>query len=86
MKQGKNKILHLREGLLWKEMQIAVEMARLLGFQSESAVFPVVSRELGEEIPAELKDLSQYAEKGELKKAPEDYVSALGAAKPVADF
>ncbi|CUX29444.1 M14 family metallopeptidase [Clostridium sp. C105KSO13] len=86
MKQEKNKILHLREGLSWEEMQIAVEMARLLGFQSESAVFPVVSRNSGEEIPAELKDLNQYAVKGEPNKIPEDYVSALEAARPVADF
>lgn len=81
-----SRILHLREGMTWKEKQIAVEMARLFGFQCESAVFPIVSKEYGEEIPTEFCGLNQYREDEEQTVLPTDYISASDSAKPVADF
>jgi hypothetical protein len=86
MKQETNAVLRLREGLTWKEKQIAVEMARLFGFRSETAVFPVVSRSEGEVIPAEWEELDKYKIDTESVEVPEDYVSALEAAMPVPDF
>lgn len=79
-------ILHLRAGLSWKEKQIAVEMARLFGFQSESAEFPVVSGECGEEIPGEMEGLNRFLTKNHAFVVPKGYVSATDSAKPVEDF
>lgn len=86
MERNKNNMLHLREDLTWKEKQIAVEMARMLGFQSESAVFPVVSRGSGEEIPAEWNALNHYKVKEASGEVPEDYAAASDSAMPVPDF
>lgn len=79
-------IVRLREGLTWKEKQIAVELARILGFQSESAVFPVVSRETGEEIPTDFSGLYKYRMGKPCKPLPGDYVSSSEMAQPVMDF
>lgn len=86
MKHEESRKIYLREGLTWKEKQIAVELARLLGFQSESAVFPVVSRESGEGIPSDFSGLDKYKEGEEIPALPQEYVPASDAAKPVPDF
>lgn len=86
MQEKWDKMIHLREGLTWQEKQIAVELARLLGFESESAVFPVVSRESGVEIPADLTGLKLYKKASSPSVWPKDYVSASKEAKPVPDF
>lgn len=82
----KGRKLHLREGMSWKEKQIAVEMARLFGFQSESVVFPIISKELGETIPTEFAALDKFKEIIEIQTIPEEYMAASEAAKPVPDF
>ena len=79
------KKLHLTDDLSWEQKKMAVEFARILGFQSVSASFPVVSFEEGMEVPTDWDQLDMYFEENKIQ-VPEGYVSATDFAKPVKDF
>ena len=82
--------LRWRKDMSLREKQWAVEAARLLGFYSESAQFPVISDTEGQTIPASPEELEavkrtvpegpgelvRLDRKGEVKPLPEDYCSA----------
>ena len=82
--------LRWRKDMSLREKQWAVEAARLLGFYSESAQFPVISDTEGQTIPASPEELEavkrtvpegpgelvRLDRKGEVKPLPKDYCSA----------
>ena len=53
--QFKDKI-HFCSGMTAAEKRMAVEFARILGFQSEAAVFPVTDHDKGLAIPKALRN------------------------------
>lgn len=77
--------LQIKENMGKEEMRYAVEAARLLGFQTEAAVFPVTCTEGGILSPQnedELQELWALSEKG----APDGYLQAKGNPEPMFDL
>lgn len=60
--QFKDKI-HFCSGMTVAEKRMAVEFARILGFQSEAAVFPVTDHNKGLAIPKALRELERFCPK-----------------------
>lgn len=82
-KQSKGK-LRILPGMTPEETKLAVQAAFLLGFQAESAQFPVCGEDGEIPVPAdeeELKALFRLQPKT-LEEAPEGYLSATKSAKP----
>lgn len=84
-KQFREKI-KLAHGLNPHQIEVAVEYARVLGFQSEAAVFPVTSFEEGTPVPEELDALSGMQPETVPVELPDGYVAASDSAKPIIDF
>ena len=76
----------LRRETTWEQKEAAIEFARALGFQSESAKFPVTSFEEGLQVPERLSAISDF--KPEVKEAdiPEDYTASSDSALPMLDY
>ena len=83
--QFKDKI-HFCSGMTAAEKRMAVEFARILGFQSEAAVFPVTDHNKGLAIPKALRELERFCPKVPEVLIPEDYVAASDTALPMPDY
>ena len=83
--QFKDKI-HFCSGMMVAEKRMAVEFARILGFQSEAAVFPVTDHNKGLAIPKALRELERFCPKVPEVLIPENYVAASDAALPMPDY
>lgn len=71
-------MLKISDDMSWKEMELAMEAALLLGFQTESACFPIAGVDGDIEIPANW-DLLLNLWKTEFVKAADDYKEAQPA-------
>lgn len=79
-------MLKVKEKMSFREKRNSIQAALLMGFQSESAVFPVASSLNGDEYGEE-KTLSCLLAKFNKPGAnPQNYIPASDAAKPIPDF
>ncbi|MEG2783190.1 MAG: M14 family metallopeptidase [Lachnospiraceae bacterium] len=82
----KEEMVHLRENMTWEEQKRAIETSLFLGFESEYAEFPIVSKEVGIEVSSLDELYKLYAYIPQERGIPKEYVSATKQAKHIDDF
>ncbi len=78
--------IHLKNDLSISYMERAIEFSRLLGFQTETATFPVTADDEGIDVPETYAGFSSFYRKEEELILPEDYVASSDSARPIMDF
>ena len=79
--------IQIRENLSWEEKRMAIQTALILGFQSESAEFPIAAIDGKIAVPSTVEELSSLLNKMEIiQEIPDGYVDATASAKPIPEF
>lgn len=80
------KILHIDDNLSWRQKQLAVQTALILGFHTEAVKFPIASKKEGVKIPASIEVLKGVCNYHQKTQMPKGYVAATDSAKKIPDF